>query len=384
MPGGKPTEDDDVEDRDLPEGEDGGEFVALPDDDDDGAKGKKKPAAKDPADDDGQDDAPVAGDEPDEERRLDVDSQNQRPLTLEQVRKKLKDLRDRSRDGDDVRAEIKRLRKLEGPLARKAQAAGRAASEHRIRELEGTVAQLNERLGDVGQRQFRQDIGQVDQQITGAKGKLAAATRKISEALANGDGDAMANAIEERDTINRELWGLEGLRARADRVTKDGGRQRQAPARVDPLVKRNGDAFRRANPWFRDDDATDPDSAVVSAIDAALTAEGYDPRQRDYWDELEERAKERLPHRFEADDPEPDRRRRPVGARGPNIPTRGDQSRGSPSNGARNGKGYYLSAERIDALKKAGKWGDPAERAKATRAYAKYDAEHPELRRAAR
>ena len=111
------------------------------------------------------------------------------------------------------------------------------------------------------------------------------------------------------------------------------------------------------NTWY-DPSGADEDSAVVLAIDNKLAQEGYDPRSEEYWDELHNRVKRRLPEKFK-------QARKPTG--GPAVGSGREHAPVSTR------KEIYISPERKSALQEAGVWEDPVLRQRYIKKYAEYD-----------
>ena len=117
-------------------------------------------------------------------------------------------------------------------------------------------------------------------------------------------------------------------------------------------------------PWF-DSTGKGIDSKIALAIDEDLAQEGiFQPHTPEYFEELDARLKERLPHRYE--DVKKTRKAPPsIGS------TRSEAGTTTPL-----GKNQFLiSKARKDALIEAGAWDDPVERQKYIRQYQKFDAE---------
>jgi predicted nucleic acid-binding protein len=152
----------------------------------------------------------------------------------------------------------------------------------------------------------------------------------------------------------------------------------QGPA-ADPAIINHMNTFRENFPRY-DFQGRDRDSQEVLKIDAALAAEGFDPRTKDYWEELEARVAEALPHwaeESEADAPRDEKGRflprnaapAPQRQAPPPQPMRRG---GPPTAGASEGRDMATGTKRTvtipDALKRAmqdaGSWDDPVRRKK--------------------
>jgi hypothetical protein len=129
---------------------------------------------------------------------------------------------------------------------------------------------------------------------------------------------------------------------------------------LDPRIKSMAEGWLEKNSWY-DPDVQDADSQIVYALDQGLTREGWNPTTPQYWKELDARIKKYLPHRVNT---------------GYNS-NRGNVTAvpvaGSSRDATAKATGYRLSAERVKAIKDAGKWEDPKERAAMMRAYQEYD-----------
>jgi hypothetical protein len=133
----------------------------------------------------------------------------------------------------------------------------------------------------------------------------------------------------------------------------------QAPRQpqVDSEVVHYAKEFMEEHSWY-DPQGKDEDSAIVLAIDNKLAQEGFDPRSEEYWDELHDRVKRRLPEKFKA-------ARKPTG--GPAVGSGREHAPVSTR------KEVYISPERKAALQEAGVWDDPVLRQRYVKKYAEYD-----------
>lgn len=257
----------------------------------------------------------------------------------------------------------------------------------RIGELERQLSNLVHTNQDLAQRlasvensntgtqyaQLKQHASQIEQAIQQTKDIIADASVK-------GDGVRVAEATEH----------LVNLRSRQDQVSSaqaqlehQARQPRQRP--LSPEVTRHAQAFLSENSWYQGPKATDQDSRVLSSIDNALTAEGWDPATPVYWQELKQRAKKYLSHRFgETDEGSQGGQNSGNGTYNPGTaqqqrkPQRQAVAGGGGSNnsggGANNGS-YRLSAGRVEAMKAAGIWDDPERRKKMIARYQAADRE---------
>ena len=129
------------------------------------------------------------------------------------------------------------------------------------------------------------------------------------------------------------------------------------------------------NDWW-DPAGRDQDSVTVLQIDRSLVQEGFDPTNKDYWDELRARTQKAVPNRFDSrsgnrgdgGEGSGNGQRQPSGQnRGPQFRT-GGRERPLKKNEV------YISPERRTAMEEAGVWDDPVLRNKYLKSYADYDA----------
>lgn len=265
-----------------------------------------------------------------------------------------------------------------------------AARERDQRERDFLLTRL-ERVerenNDLRKGQATTQIMTVDGRIQQVRDQLAEANRLMGEAVEANAGADVVKITEIRDELQGRLRQLEGYKEHlknggavsgANKETREqpDAQRRNAPP-PDPEIATHSRKFQDRLGWF-DPRGNDPDSAVVYAIDVALGREGrLNPRTAKYWTELEKRVKAALPHRFETDDDDlddddqsdDDPQERPRNGSkkggGPRIPT-GDR-------GAKNGKTFYISKERKEALQQAGIWDDPKLRQKYVQKYMEWD-----------
>lgn len=200
-------------------------------------------------------------------------------------------------------------------------------------KLEQFAGGTEKRLNDVDSGRLRGDLNRVEQDIARQEELRRSAETKIKEAMSANDPDAFLEAQNARDnaviaktkletqqeTLKDRLNGRrsgddDGGDRRDDRSGRRGdadNNQRQQPKQqqVAPLTgnaKRFADEFQRRHDWF-DPKSRDPevrrDSNRVRFLDAEVAAEGFDPHSQDYWDELEDRMRDVVPHVFDEDDP---------------------------------------------------------------------------------
>lgn len=257
---------------------------------------------------------------------------------------------------DDEREAIRERRRQE---RRHRKAAQREREETLRRELQARDSVINELRGKVEAIERRGNSSELAQLDT-AKKQTAQAYNyfkdQIRVATEAGNGAAVADATEKMLQAQRRFDELQAY--------EKAYRQRSAtPSPLDPRLVNQAQDWMTRNRWF-DPAAKDPDSRIAMTLDQVLADEGWDPTTREYWQELDARVQKYLPHRATGGKMKSTKPRPTVAGAG------------RESGGADSGKTYRLSSDRVQALKDAGIWDDPKQRAEAIRRFREYDKQH--------
>lgn len=292
---------------------------------------------------------------------------------------------ERLAEGDEAEADkkAKAAEERRAKSRRQRQREARNRTEEKLRVQDETIQKLTFEINRLNQRQDQTDLGTLEQRIAQLRQAETLADQAVAEAMAAGNKADVAKALGISKEAGAKRLQLEGIRdharASADpRFTNGGQQQRQTQQQQRPQLhpdhQRLGDAWTKANTWF-DPSATDMDSRIVAAIDASVEADGYDPRSPDYWEELTERCREKLPHHFTE---KPNGKGNGSGngsgnggeRRGPGV------GGGNRNGGTSNARTFHVSAERKAAMIAAGTWDDPKRRIATLREYERYDREN--------
>jgi hypothetical protein len=255
--------------------------------------------------------------------------------------------------------------------------ASRARDKREIEYLTVRNQQLEQRFGQLEARTEQNERVAIDQRISTLRTQIETADEVIAAAIEKGNGKEEREANRIRERLKDSLGRLETHKSEIEAADREGseGRDERAPQQrkqVPVEVVVNARVWMKANPWYKPG-ARDPDSREVKEIDDAMVAEGYDPRDEDYWDELTNRVKEALPHRFEEEGGEEERPAQKIGKKskggGPRFSTGGRGPELKPNQ-------VHVSAARKAAMVEAGVWEDPKLRQKYLKSYAKYDREN--------
>ena len=258
-----------------------------------------------------------------------------------------------SPDDEDEREAIRERRRQERKHRKEAQ---REREDTLRRELASRDAIINELRSKVDVIE-RRNTGSELAQIEGGKKQAAQAYQffkdQIRLAGEAGNHAAVADATEKMIQAQRRFDELNNV----EKVFK----QRQAaPQPLDPRLANHAQEWMSKNSWY-DPAARDQDSEIAMKLDQRLAQEGWDPTTKEYWEELNSRIKKYLPHRFPGS--------KVSSTKPKSVVTGGSRESSGPAQQAT----YKLSSERVKALKDAGIWDDPKQRAEAIKRFKDYD-----------
>ena len=223
---------------------------------------------------------------------------------------------------------------------------------------------LERRMTGIEQKTQRSDISLIEQKLKEAVNEVQLAEKVIAKAVAAQNGEDVAQALRYRDQAMNKARQLDAAKKQAEQAA---AAPKQKP--VDDVSLEYAREFIKDNPWYNPK-GNDESSAIVLAIDSALTKEGLDPRSEDYWDELRDRVRRRLPEKFDEDSTPAPRSQQKVERSARGGPQVGSGREHAPSSTRRE---VYISPERKAALIEAGVWDDPVLRQKYIKKYMEYD-----------
>lgn len=297
--------------------------------------------------------------------------------------------------------EQKRLRRRRQNKAKRIRNRVAAESKDRLIASQGQMLlDMQEQLARLEGRTVQYDVNMLANQLSQIESQQAEAKKVYANLLKADDHDGVAEVVEIQMNLreqHREIQSkLQRAKTAAAKVkggaadgATDDARVEQQPARqrprqqLDPEVLDRARAWAQQNRWYNPNGKSE-DINIVKAIDAAVHADGFDPRTQDYWDELQERVQRRLPEKFKArtrsnngnggrvDNGSGNGGNRPANG-GPRMATASQSGNGSRSLGKNE---VRVSPERKAAMIAAGKWDDPVARNRQLAAYAKYDREN--------
>lgn len=258
-------------------------------------------------------------------------------------------------DGDDdERERIREARREERKLKKELAKQREASAKNKISALERRNEELARRLAAVESAASSYQFAQIDKAIEDEATRVEYAKMKMMQAAQAGDAASQVEYLEQLTEAKQRLNQVQHYKQQQVEAAK--GPKQNVPNPVSNEVQKMATQWLKKNSWY-DPQARDTDSRIAKVVDQELAADGWDPSDPEYWDELDSRLASRLPHRYTA-----------KGARRSN-PTAGSRTVASTQKAGT----ITLSKERVQAIKDAGAWDDVAKRNKMIRAYAAYD-----------
>jgi len=265
-----------------------------------------------------------------------------------------------SSDGDDDVApedetEYQRARREKRRAKRELAKKTGVEKDMKLQLLERKNQELMERLSVVERKTHSADLARIDKAIEDQELRLQYAKMKIAEAASAADGHAMTEAQEIMYDARRQMEALTNVKKAAVEPRKAQG---NVP---DPRLQRLAANWMERNEWY-DPNGRDTDSKIAKQIDEALVAEGWNPTESDYWEELDNRLHKYLPHKYNDTTDVRSSTKRPRSV----VTSSGRES----VNGSTNRNTFVLKPEQVRAMKDAGFWDDPEKRSKMIKRYA--------------
>ena len=255
---------------------------------------------------------------------------------------------------EDEREAIRERRRQERKHRKEAQREREDTLRRELAARDSIINEMRQKLEVIERRNTGSELAQIENGKRQAAQAYQFFKDQIRIAGEAGNHAAVADATEKMIQAQRKFDELQNV----EQVFK----QRQtAPQPLDPRLANHAKSWMERNKWYNPA-GTDQDSEIAMRIDHRLAQEGWDPTTKEYWEELDARIKKYLPHRAN--------RGKIENTKPKAVVTGGErESSGSSSNQST----YKLSAERVQALKDAGMWDDPKQRAEAIKRFRDYD-----------
>ncbi len=261
-------------------------------------------------------------------------------------------------DNDEDREKIREARREERRLKKQIHREKVKESSSLINALKRQNSELSNRLAVVERKSSGAELARVDKAIEDAGVQVEYAKMKLSEAVAQQDGQGVTRAQELWYESKRKLESLESVKHNATRQINQPQQQNiQVP---DPMVQKMAADWMEDNPWY-DPRGGNEESQIAQIVDKKLTDEGYDPTSEDYWDELSDRLSKYIP------------KQSPSGSKPQQRPRSVMTSSGRDTTATTKSNEFRISPERVAAMKEAGAWENPELRKKMTQRFIDYD-----------
>jgi len=259
---------------------------------------------------------------------------------------------------EEEREKIREARREERKLKKELKRQREISAKNKISSLEKRNEELARRLASLENGAASLRIAQIDKTIEDEATKVEYAKMKMLQAAQAGDAAAQVEYLEQLTDAKQRLQQIQHYKKQQIEAAK--APKQNVPNPISTEVQEHATRWLKKNAWF-DPQARDTDSRIAKVIDQELAADGWDPSDSEYWDELDNRLSARLPHRYQAEKSDKPKRRA-----GP-TPTSRNESAATSKNT------ITLSRDRVQAIKDAGAWDDVERRNKMIRAYAQYD-----------
>ena len=270
-----------------------------------------------------------------------------------------------SAESDQKREEIRSRRREERQRKRDEARQREDQKDRRIAALENQVARVSQTQGEIADRDIRSTVSNIESHYEVSKAQFEEARSIRKKALKEQNDEAFDAADEAMRAAERQM---DFLVTRRDAIIYSVERSQAQPVKLDPAVVANARIFGERNRHWFNPGGTDANSKIALAVDEEVKNLGLDPRSAAYWQEVEKRAQERLPH----------------------IKVGPQQTQGRDAKQITSGAGretaaagaeitYTLSAARVAALKEAGMWEDPKQRAKMINRYRQIDKQNSKV-----
>jgi hypothetical protein len=261
-------------------------------------------------------------------------------------------------EDEDEREKIREARREERKLKKELAKQRETSAKHKISALERRNEELARRLAAVESSAASFQFAQVDKAIEDEATRVEYAKMKLLQASQAGDAEGQVEFLEQLQDSKQRLAQVQAYK----KQQLDNARRpkQNVPNPVSQEVQRNATDWLGKNKWY-DPQARDTDSRIAKVVDQELAADGWDPADPEYWDELDNRLTARLPHRYAAKTGTTTKRG------GPTASSRTANPAGKSANTV------TLSRDRVNAIKDAGAWDDPVKRNKMIKAYNAYD-----------
>jgi hypothetical protein len=260
-------------------------------------------------------------------------------------------------ESEEEREKIREARREERRLKKELSKQRTASDKHKISALEKRNEDLARRLAAVENTASSYQFAQIDKAVEDEATRVEYTKMKMLQAAQENDVAAQMEYLEQLTDAKERLRQVQQYKKQQLEAAK--APKQNVPNEMAAEVQKNAERWLGKNSWF-DPQARDTDSRIAKVIDQELAADGWDPSDSEYWEELDSRLASRLPHRYTSKGGAAKR------SAGPTASSRVANSASKPGT-------IRISPERVQAIKDAGAWDDINKRNKMIRAYVDYD-----------
>lgn len=260
---------------------------------------------------------------------------------------------------DAEREAIRERRRQERKNRKQAQRDREDSLRRELAARDSIINEMRTKLDAIERRNTGSEVAQLENAKKQTAQAYAYFKDQIRIATEAGNGAAVAEATEKMMQAQRKFDEI-------NRYEQAYRQRAEQPQPLDPRLVNHAQKWMNENKWF-DPTGKDTDSRIATVIDQQLAQEGWNPATPEYWKELSERVKKHLPHRVS---------RGNVGSTKPRSVVTGSGRESGSTQGQSSGGVYKLSSDRVQALKDAGMWDDPKQRAEAVKRFREYDKQH--------
>ena len=258
---------------------------------------------------------------------------------------------------EEEREQIREARREERKLKKELKKQREISAKNKISALERRNEELARRLAAVENTASSYQFAQLDKAIEDEATKVEYAKMMMLKAAQSNDAVAQMEYLEQLTDAKQRLQQVQHYKKQQVETAQTP--KQNVPNPVTTEVQQNAAKWLKRNSWY-DPQARDTDSRIAKVVDQELAADGWDPSDPEYWDELDSRLTTRLPHRYTSKGSSSKRANPSASSRVANA------SASKPGT-------ITLSRDRVQAIKDAGAWDDVEKRNKMIRAYQSYD-----------
>jgi len=262
-------------------------------------------------------------------------------------------------DVSPEREAIRERRRREKKMRRERERREKLVMAQTIKNLSEEVNHLKKAAGGINKKFEEQSVASIDNEIRELNSIYQNAQRVMESAIADSDGKKFAEAKSVSDRAWARYNMLQVAKQNLSKKEKEEEQEEQVQTQKQPAAenvlseqgKRYAMGFINKNKSWYDPNGGNRESKIVMTIDSDLYEEGYDPNDKDYWEELEARVAEVFPDKIKS--------KVEVRKKTPSIVG------GTTNESFRARTEKALPKEFVQTLKAAGFWDDADKRKKA-------------------